>query len=66
MSWVFASVSDLTISTRARNVLRYGRITTVGQLASKSDDELLSIPGMGVVTVAELRSAVRAFLTRQA
>src|SRR5262245_14694119 len=42
-----ASVDDLKLPARAASSLRREGITTVGQLATKTEDELLAIEGIG-------------------
>lgn len=45
-----------SISVRAQNVCRSGRLRTIGQLAKLSDSDLLRLPNCGRKTVMELRS----------
>lgn len=63
-NWTSAPISALNLTTRSHNALtRASRIETVGQLASKSDDQLRWLPGMGDVSLRECREAVRQFIT---
>jgi DNA-directed RNA polymerase alpha subunit len=48
------------LSTRAYRVLFCSDIDTIGQLAAKTDKDLLSLPGCGPVTLND----IRAFLSR--
>ncbi len=58
-------VSRLPISTRAKRVLDYGGVRTVGDLkllvATTSDEEFLRWPRLGPATLAEIKRAAREF-----
>jgi len=45
------------LRTRALLALRRAGVTTVGQLAARTDDQLLGVTNVGVDSVAELRRA---------
>jgi len=51
-----AALDELHLSARAVASLHKEDITTVGQLASKTDDELLAIDGIGKASVDEIRA----------
>jgi carbon monoxide dehydrogenase subunit G len=51
-----ASIDDLKLPVRATSSLRREGISTVGQLATKSEDELLAIDGIGPASVAEIKA----------
>ncbi len=52
-------VSDLELSVRARKCLSRLGITTVGELISRSADELLSVRNFGVTSLNEIREKLR-------
>lgn len=49
-------IEDLDLSERARWCLRRGRITTVGELVEKSEDELLSLVNFGHSSLKEVKT----------
>jgi len=49
------------LSIRALNCLRRAGITTVGDLVSRTDEELLSIPNFGIASLCNVKDAVRRF-----
>ncbi len=49
------------LSIRARGCLREANITTIGQLVSKSEKELLGIPNLGRKTLNEIKDVLYAF-----
>ncbi|HVB46493.1 MAG TPA: SRPBCC domain-containing protein [Streptosporangiaceae bacterium] len=51
-----ASLDDLKLAPRAASGLRRKGITTVGQLAAKTGDELLTIDGIGPASVEEIKA----------
>ena len=51
-----APVADLKLPPRATSSLRREGITTVAQLAAKTEDELLAIDGIGPASVAEIKT----------
>ena len=51
-----APVDDLKLPPRATSSLRREGITTVGQLAAKTEDELLAIDGIGPASVEEIKA----------
>ena len=51
-----APIDDLKLPPRATSSLRREGITTVGQLATKTEDELLAIDGIGPASVDEIKS----------
>jgi carbon monoxide dehydrogenase subunit G/predicted flap endonuclease-1-like 5' DNA nuclease len=51
-----ASIDDLKLSGRVTNGLHKNGITTVGQLATKSQDELLAIDGIGRASVDDIKT----------
>ncbi len=51
-----ASVDELHLNTRAVAALQRANITTIGQLASKSHDELLAIDGIGPASADEIKA----------
>jgi len=50
-------IEQLGMSVRLTNALKANRITTVGQLASTSQDDLLSIRSVGRFCVREIRKS---------
>lgn len=54
------SVEQLGFSTRVRNCLRRARVRSVRELAGKSRDELLRLPGFGTRCLAEVEERLRA------
>ncbi len=59
-------IEQLGMSVRLTNALKANRITTVGQLASTSQDDLLSIRSVGRFCVGEIREKLveNGFLSR--
>jgi DNA-directed RNA polymerase subunit alpha len=53
-------VESLGLTTRILNCLRRSNITTVGELAEKSDKELRKLPKLGPKGVEEIRERLRA------
>lgn len=53
------TVSDLELSVRARKCLARLGINTVGELLSRSGDELLSVRNFGVTSLNEIREKLR-------
>jgi carbon monoxide dehydrogenase subunit G len=51
-----AAVDDLHLTGRALASLHREGITTIGQLAAKTDDELLGIDGIGPASVEEIKT----------
>jgi len=51
-----ASIDDLKLPARATSSLRRDGITTIGQLATKSEDELLAIDGIGPASVDDIKA----------
>jgi carbon monoxide dehydrogenase subunit G len=51
-----AALEELHLQARALASLRKEGITTVGQLAAKTDDELLAIDGIGPASVEEIKA----------
>src|SRR5260221_1694849 len=51
-----APIEDLKLPPRAASSLRREGITTVGQLAAKTEDELLAIDGIGPASVEEIKA----------
>jgi carbon monoxide dehydrogenase subunit G len=51
-----ASIDELQLPARATSSLRREGITTIGQLATKTEDELLAIDGIGPASVQEIKS----------
>ena len=49
------SVEELEFSVRTSNVLREARITTIGQLADKTDSDLLKYRNFGRKSLREVR-----------
>jgi len=54
-------IEELGLSVRAHNCLIHGDIETIGQLRGRTEDELLTIRGMGRGSLDEIISAVEAF-----
>jgi len=52
------SVLNLELTARARNSFEYGKKYTIADLMAMSDEELLSLPNFGKVTVAATRAAI--------
>jgi carbon monoxide dehydrogenase subunit G len=50
------SIDDLKLPARATSSLRRDGITTIGQLASKSEDELLALDGIGPASVDDIKA----------
>jgi len=55
------SVSDLELSVRSRKALQRLNITTVGELAIKTEDELLGCKNFGQTSLSELRQVLQTF-----
>lgn len=53
------SVSDLNLTVRSRKCLSRLQITTIGELVSKSADELLSVRNFGVTSLNEIRQKLQ-------
>jgi carbon monoxide dehydrogenase subunit G len=51
-----ASIDELKLPPRATSSLRKSGIATVGELASKNDDELLAIDGIGRASVEDIKA----------
>jgi hypothetical protein len=51
-----AAIEDLELSERARNPLRRTQINRVGDLVSKSEDDLLNITNFGEKSLAEVKA----------
>jgi len=51
-----ASIDELKLAARATSSLRRDGITTIGQLATKTEDELLAIDGIGPASAQEIKS----------
>lgn len=51
-----ASIKDLHLSLRAYNCLRRAGISTIAELIECSDEELLKIRGMGLVSLEEIKT----------
>jgi carbon monoxide dehydrogenase subunit G/predicted flap endonuclease-1-like 5' DNA nuclease len=51
-----APIDDLKLQARATSSLRREGITTIGQLATKTEDELLAIDGIGPASVEEIKA----------
>ncbi len=52
-------VSDLDLSVRARKCLTRLGVSTIGELVSRSADELLSVRNFGVTSLNEIRDRLR-------
>ena len=52
------SLEELDLAPRAVNALRHGGIFTLEEAAQWSDRDLLSLPQMGSVSLASLRSLI--------
>ncbi len=48
------------LNYRAYGRLKYAKITTVGELVALTEDDLLDIPHMGVLTVKNIKAALAA------
>ena len=48
-------VESLDLSTRARQLLQFAKITTIGELVTKYDRDLLRIQGFGKTTLREVK-----------
>ena len=48
------------LNFRAHGRLRYAKITTVGELVALTEDDLLDIPHMGQLTLANIKAALAA------
>ena len=53
-----APVTDLNLSVRARKCLSRLGITTIGELLSRSADELMAVRNFGVTSLNEIRAAL--------
>ncbi len=51
-----APIDDLKLQARATSSLRREGITTIGQLATRTEDELLAIEGIGPASVEEIKA----------
>ena len=56
-----ADIYKLSLSTRALNCLRRARIETIADLSRCSDEQLMSIRGMGVTILAEIRGKLQEY-----
>lgn len=48
-------VKDLDLSLRARNALKFGGVTTLGELVHMTDKELIRIRGFGITSLFEVK-----------
>lgn len=48
-------VADMTLTTRAKNALLKSKIFTLADLISKTEDELLDVPGLGATAIKEIK-----------
>lgn len=53
-----APIAALDISTRAFNILFLNGIRTVGDLANKTEIDLIKLKGMGRITLWEIKSTL--------
>jgi carbon monoxide dehydrogenase subunit G len=51
-----APLEDLTISTRLREALRRGGITTIGELVAKTSQDLLELSGIGQSSIEDIKA----------
>lgn len=56
------SIDVLKLSVRSYNALKRARITTIGQLISKTEKDLLKIRSLGVSCVEEIKKKLKMFL----
>lgn len=64
-SWHYASIDELTLSVRTRRTLTSEGIETLGQLVSRTDQELLCIPDFGRKCLEDVREALERFWQRE-
>lgn len=57
------SVQMLGLSERASKRLRTAKINTIQQLVNCAESDLLSIDGLGIITVEEIKSKLNSYLT---
>jgi DNA-directed RNA polymerase alpha subunit len=50
--------AEFDFTTRIFNALEFGNITTVGELASKTEGELLNLPNFGMKSLNEIKEAL--------
>ncbi len=56
---IYGEATDiLELSVRSRTILRRAHISTVGELTEKSYTDLLVLPGMGTLSLCEIREAL--------
>lgn len=53
------SVSDLNLSVRAANCLKNAKISSIGELVRKSEDELLSCKNFGKISLNEIKEKLK-------
>ena len=56
------SLDTLGLSTRARNCLRRVGLRTVAEVAALTDEQLLNIRNLGILTLAEIREKLTIYL----
>ena len=54
-------ITEIGLSSRAKNCLRWRRIETVEELVKLSADDLFRVRGLGKITAKELKEKVKAF-----
>jgi DNA-directed RNA polymerase alpha subunit len=57
-SWDSFRVSDLGLPLRAQNCLANGRIKFVGELAQRTEKDLLRLPGFGLGCLGTVKQAL--------
>lgn len=55
------SLEELELSVRSANCLKEGRIKTIGQLAKKSEEELLKMRNFGKKSVEEIKEILKSY-----
>jgi hypothetical protein len=53
------SIEEMTLSIRTYNCLKAAKISTFRQLAEKTEEEILVIPGVGRVVINEIKNALK-------
>lgn len=55
------SIEELELSVRSANCLKEGRIKTIGQLAKKSEEELLKMRNFGKKSLVEIKEILKSY-----
>lgn len=61
INWKYVRIGECELTARTFNLLRNNGMEILGEVAGKSDSELLSIPGFGRKTMREVRELLAAY-----